>query len=544
MRHWVSCRAILFSFGALLFIGLLFLSPQPASANAGLQVLIQTWDPNNPDQHPANSVFDDPTFFDTKVNQAWTLARGPICTQILQDLSKPNIAGNGFSLYNTDCTMASNVAVSITGPASVSKVTMQFIGTSNVIDATSTQPYVGSWGDPRFSVTFDMTANVTLVPLPQPKVTALTVTVSNGTISTQNTMADVLKALDSFAGTNFLTTAQNSINVTKKLDPSVINNLLAGVQTPLSQASQFPYVALWHHNSRLVIDLAPQASDQPRPGSISGMITWTKASNITIADCSKIQFTDTVQLGPPPLTFPYSSFGNTPTDTFGAKPVSSGAPTDMGDHYQCQYTYSQLPLALPSSFAGSASGSTGQKNGPYMLNYLAVKPSNWSGTVNPNGSQSGLNFQIVDSTAMLPFHAAINQVVVGPQNPGDPLHNAQGVNQSVINNAKGTQTSTTLAQNAAMANVYVNQGTTLMRSNDLAGAAAAFSNALSLKADDQVALLNLGLVHLKMGQTATAKSELQHALQVANLHGDAATASAAQAALRGMGAAPAGTMIR
>lgn len=546
MRYWASCRAILLSFGALLLVGLL-LSPQPASANAGLQVLVQTWDPNNPDLHPANSAFDDPTFFDTKVNQAWALARGPICTQLLQDLSKPNIAGNGFSLYNTDCTMASNVAVSIVGPASVSKVTMQFVGTGNVVDATSTQPYVGSWGDPRFSVTFDMTANVTLVPLPQPKVTALSVTVSNGSISTQNTMADILKALDSFAGTGFVTQAQNSINTTKKLDPSIINNLLAGVQTPLSQASQFPYVALWHHNSRIVIDLAPQAPDQPRPGSISGAITWTKASNITISDCSKIQFTDTVQLGPAPLTFPYGSFGNTPTDTFGAHPVSSGAPADMGDHYQCQYTYSQIPLALPNSFAGSASGSTGQKGSQYMLSYLAVKPSNWSGTVNPSGSQSGLNFQILASTAMLPFHAAINQVVAGPQNPGDPLHSSQIVNPNIaVNNAKitQTQTSSALAQNAALANELVNQGTTLMKSNDLAGAAAAFNNALALKADNQVALLNLGLVHLKMGQTATGRNELQHALQVANLHGDTATAAAAQAALRGIGAAPAGTMIR
>ncbi|MBV8081935.1 MAG: tetratricopeptide repeat protein [Candidatus Eremiobacteraeota bacterium] len=505
----------------------MLISPRPAAASAGLTVLVQTWDPKSPDLHPVNQAFDDPTFFDKAVNQAWALGKAQICTQLESDLGKPNVIASGFSLYNMSCTMASSVQVSIVGPATKSKVTMQFVATGNEFDASSTQPYVGSWGDPAFSVTYDMTANVTLNPLPQPQVTNLTVTVSNANVQTKNTIADVLKALDGFFGTGFLTKAQQSIDTTKKLDPSVINGLLAGVQTPLSQANQFGYIALWHHNDRIVVDLAPVLPDTPRPASISGVITWAK-SGISISDCSKIQLSNTVQLGPDPLTLLPSSFGAAPTDTFGSQTVSSGAPQDMGDHYQCQYTYSSLPNTLPNTVAGTASGTTGQKNTPILLSYLKVKPSNWNGTVNLNGPQNGLNFEVDAATAALPYNVAVPQMPI--QNPG-PLH--ENNNPNIAVNPAVTQTNTTtLAQNAALSSQLTAEGSRLAQSGNLNGAASAFSNALALKGDNQVALLNLGLVHLKMGQTATAKNELQHALQLATQHGDTATAQAAQAALR------------
>jgi len=442
---------------------------------------------------------------------------------------------SGYSLYDMDCTMASNVQVSIVGPASPSKATIQFTGTGNTFEASSTQPYVGTWGDPRFSVTYDITANVTLAPLPQPQVTSLSITVSNAKLQTQNTMADILADLDSFLGTGFLSKAENSIDATQKLDPSAINGFLAQANTPLSQASQFQYVNLWHQNDRIIVDLAPQSSDQPRPGSISGVITWTKASNIAISDCSNIKFADTVQLGPAPLSFPMNSFGAAPTDVFGSESVASGPPADMGDHYQCQYTYAQMPLALPNSLAGMAAGSTGQKNSVLHLYYLEVQPSGWNGRVNLNGDQqNGLNFQVVWGSANIPYY--LGKKFTGPQNPGD-LRTNPSVNQNGPVNNGSVMTSSTIAQNAAAANALVERGLNLTRTGDLAGAASSYGNALALMPDNQVALLNLGLVHLKMGLTTQGKSELQRALQIARLHGDAATARQAAAALRGAGAA-------
>ena len=61
------------------------------------------------------------------------------------------------------------------------------------LEATSTQPTVlGSWADPRFGVSFDITIDIDLVPSGGLRVTGSSATLSNASIQSANVVGDVL----------------------------------------------------------------------------------------------------------------------------------------------------------------------------------------------------------------------------------------------------------------------------------------------------------------------------------------------------------------
>jgi len=487
----------------------------PSAASTGLQILVQPWDPNTPSAQAANSVFDKPTFFDDELSLAWTLARSPICAKLTQALGKPNLAGTGYTLYNIDCTMGSTGTLKILS-AYNGLVVGQFDVPGNDFEATSTQNTVfGSSLDPRFDVTYDLglTVSFTLIPL---NVQTASLTVSNATINTKNLAGDVLKALDSFLSTGFITKAEKSIDSTQKLDPAVLNNLLAAASNNQLEtlAQQYAFHNVWHTNSRLVVDFAPVF---PSSGSsaLSGVISWSKASQINIPDCSKITLNDTLQTGPQQLALPYNTFGSVPTATGGSLTIG-GAPTDRGDHYECQYSINGLGANLPNTVSGWAAGS--MNNAPKYttasFESLRLQPSGWPGTAVISGQQSGYNFQVVAQRVNL-FVNARSQA--GPINPG-VLRTLPAVDLGLLVTKPG--------------DVQVEQGITAFRAGNTAGALASFNAALAENPGDDTALYNRGLANLKLGNASQGMADLRRAAALARSKQDMLLAGKAEAAIR------------
>jgi hypothetical protein len=503
----------------------------PCLASTGLQILVQPWDPHTPSAQVASSVFDQPTFFDDQLNAAWTLARSPICNQLTTDLGKSNLLGAGYTLYDIDCTMGSSGSF-VVHSVKNGQVWAEFDVGGNTIEATTTQPSVcGSECDPRFSITYNLAldVNFTLIPL-QVDTAQATVTLTN--IDSKNLAGDVLKAVVGFSGSSFLKLAGKSVTTTQKLDPSILNNLLAlASKNQVSQlASQYAYNNVSFHNARLIVDFAPVFAATPGPGSINGTITWTKASQIHIADCSKITLSDTVQTGPPQLTFPYNTFGSPPTASAGSISIG-GPPADLGDRYACSYSISNLALNLPSTVTAQASGSVGNATAqPKTVLYFQViraLPAGWSGTTLVSGAQTGDDFALVTQQGNLTVMNARTPAL--PVNPSDPGYRPIYVDPNLL----------AVSSRSAAAQ----RGVNAFRSGDVSGALTNFNVALAQKPDDYVTLYNRGLANLRLGNTSAGLADLRQAGAIARSKGDVALAAKADMAIRQFGAGAQGNQL-
>jgi len=494
----------------------------PVKASTGLQLLVQSWDPHNPSSQAFQSVFDDPTFFDTTLGQAWTLARSPICSSITAQLGQKDLLGKGFTLYDIDCTMGT------TGTFQIHNVTngvisAEFDVTGNSLEATSTQNTVcGSECDPRFSLTYDLNLAVkfTVIPL---QVSSATVTLSNATLDSKNAAGDVLKAIDSFFNFGFIGKAEKAIDTTQKLDPSSINSILAGQNSnKVAQlAGQYQYINMWHTNARLIVDFAPVMPGGSGPGGLSGNVWWTKASQINVADCSKIKLSTTVQTGPPQMSFPYSAFSAAPTTSAGALSIS-GMPIDLGDRLECGYTITNLPADLPGTVTGQVSGTIGGPQTPphvtIAFQYLVVKPDGWTGTAVVAGPQSGYNFQMLAQSGNLSSVVNEKPKTGQPINPGDLRANPVLVEQGPLAKSAGAGA--------------VQAGVSAYRLGNYSGAVSNFNSALAADPANYAALYNRGLAEIRLGQTDRAKADLQRAADLAHSKGDTAVANEAEMVLR------------
>ena len=514
MRNLVRSHRI-----AMLTIAFVALSAGPVLADAGLQVLVQPWDPHNSASGQAQSVLDDPHFFDRNVAKVWSDARDPICAQLKTILGKPDLIGKGMSLYNIDCAMGATGVLTVSQPKSTEKrFVMVFHVGGNGVTATSTQPTVlGSYADPRFSVAYDLDAYVdaTILPL---TANSVKIVVSNASIDSHNLSADILKTLDAFFKLGYLVTAQNAIDQTKKLDVAAFNSALAQANGPLMQyASQYAYANFWWSKSRIIADFAPVFPSTPRTSVAGGKIRWTKSSEIAIDDCSHFTMSSIAQTGPAPLTYPLSSYGEAPTVPGLGVFAASGAPIDAGDHFECAYTLSQLPAALPESMSAGAQGHAPITGGNRMTGYfvLAMSHSAWQDGVSIDGRKDGLDWDVAVA------HVGGGGAVRGGYrryNPVDPASRAIDTSryESGANSVRGID---------------------LVRSGDLVGAEAHFATLAHENPRDASALLNLALVHIAQGQSPLAKTELASASRLANASGNAALAGKIDTQLRALGGA-------
>ena len=391
-----------------------------ASGPVGLEVLVQAWNPADPlrTEHPT-SAFKNAGLFSDTIGRAWEAARGPVCDAMKQELGKADLVKAGYTLYDTTCTMGHIDSLTLGQKKFGSKdIQLNLVIGGNSFEATSTQPSVcGSTCDARASVRYTVTlaADLQLYPL---ALVGGSIAVSQVQLDPHNAVAAVAAELDSFfLNGRYKTMAEHALSITKAFPVQLINSQLAAVQNPLR-----PYVATylsigtWVRNGLLTVDFAPAPLPNPSGGSISGLITWAKDAPVKLIDCNSFSLAGRWQNGPAPLESPPDGLGAEPIAAVGQ--VGMQLVVDRGDHYECPYTMSNLPLHLPTHVDGAVQAGKGaDTKNAYMLTVVALEPTAWAGNVTPNASGSGFDFKVVTHTVQSKPLGNVKEIA---KNTGDP----------------------------------------------------------------------------------------------------------------------------
>lgn len=253
-----------------------------AFAAVGARVLVQEWNPTQPDRHGARVLADDPDIVSRSIAQAWANARTLICAQLKARLGAPRLV-RGQTLYDIDCRLDPNAAFTVES-AGANALHLTFAIRGNSIAATSTVPDpLGRDFDPRFSLTLDATLRIALTVQADPnntlRATQAQFTLGNAKIDSHNASGDVLKfvaddLIPFFGGPNFKTLAENAVNSVSFNLAAQFNSALAPVNAKLRGPSDYVRVGVWGRPNRITVAFGPRELTPPADGSISGVVRW------------------------------------------------------------------------------------------------------------------------------------------------------------------------------------------------------------------------------------------------------------------------------
>lgn len=118
---------------------------------------------------------------------------GDLCGRFIEALGKPGAVVPGETLYDIACSDPGNERLSILPGSGAMAFDYERAGIS--LTFTSTQPLVGRWGDPRFSVAFDLHFLFSLVrpalPASGVRLGAIEVVAVNADVDSHNLIADL-----------------------------------------------------------------------------------------------------------------------------------------------------------------------------------------------------------------------------------------------------------------------------------------------------------------------------------------------------------------
>jgi hypothetical protein len=347
-----------------------------APSGGDVRITLSAWNPATPTAAPVATTSTFPALLLTAFNGAFTSQAPTICAAVKAQLTAANGMGSGFTAHpqNFVCnpgSTPSSVALSMQGNA----YTIAYTITGNYLELTTTTPTaLGAYADPRFSVTFNMTLNVTM-PVPSTSaplaVNSMTVTFSQGQVDSHNLAADVVKALAGvvafFDGPNFQYEAQKaidsaSVNLTSTANAALAKINLAAVVGPsytqvsgsLPTGSDGPIMALTF----------AKPIDVPTHGTATLPVTvqWTYGTGAPAGGCAALSAKATVQVGPPAAGSPMSATGN--------PGVGSGIPKQTGEWQKCTFDVTYLPSGIPINLAAAISG--GWNSAKYVITGLAT----------------------------------------------------------------------------------------------------------------------------------------------------------------------------
>ncbi|MDB5040612.1 MAG: hypothetical protein JWN27_1338 [Candidatus Eremiobacteraeota bacterium] len=502
------------------------------AAAGGVRIIVQQWTPTNPGVQSNDIVLDRPGLMSDALNEGWGAARKPVCDALAAEAGKPDRLGSGFTLYNIACRMAQSGSLAVTG-LSGSRVTLSYTLSGNTFKATSTQPSVaGSYADPCFSFSYDLTASTTL-HLDTLAVDTFKVSVGNvSRPDSCNAAGDIAKfaatTLKFFGGPDFLAMAQQAIERTQNVSTAKLNVAVDSFVRPLRQyAGQYATQQNWIRHGDLYFAFAPAYVPQPLSAEIGGTIRMQKAQWLAAAPaCSIFSIVGNVQTGPAPITDPeHVSVGVPPAVDVGVV-SANGTATDAGDRYVCTYAERQLPAGVPVAFRGSGTVRGVSPHG-HVVYPVSVKPDGWSGTAALAGVTQGRNFFATTSPQLVGFS---EKVALKPRvDLGDPAKNTTAVVRFANPAERVALNPQPLPPRSA--DTLTARGNVLFARGDFAGAAAAFQRAVDANATNAVALHNLAIAHARLGLTGRATTELRRASDLARNQGDLATARSADGAV-------------
>ena len=372
------------------------------AATVGARVLVQQWDPRQPDMQPVHTLADDPDVVSRSIAQAWASGREQICNALKAKLGTPGLA-KGQSLYDIDCRLDPNAAFSVES-ATANLLQVRFAIRGNSVSATATVPDpLPKALDPRFSLALDASLTVKLAVQPDPNNTLHAVearfALAGAKLDSHNASGDAIKfvvddLIPFFGGPNFKQVAEAAVNGVSSDLASTFNSAIAPVNAKLRGPSETVRVGVWGRPDRITVAFAPRQLTPPGGGAASGALRWDPAQ-YRPKDCSSFQLQASVQTGPAPLLNPdnHSVVGVAPR-----RQVGSASLAPSGDR-ECRYAITNLPQGWPARIEAQVQGVTRLQTGgnTFFKRHVALVPDGWSGTLVANVANR--DYKLAESTS-------------------------------------------------------------------------------------------------------------------------------------------------
>lgn len=173
-------------------------------------------------------VFDQPRFFSDALNAVWSAVRASLCDQIVAEASVADGAGPGYTLYDATCHLApKGVLFMRDGSGTEGAIDLTFEVPHNRIEATTTHPSVlGSYADPRFSMTYEILMHMRVDPAHLKVLAADYQVINPGRPESHNVAADLLIPIDGILKQGIVRRIREGVQRSGRLDVVSINDQL------------------------------------------------------------------------------------------------------------------------------------------------------------------------------------------------------------------------------------------------------------------------------------------------------------------------------
>jgi hypothetical protein len=422
-----------------------------AQAATGARVLLQTWNPQTPDQQGVVTLVDQPSLVSDSLQDAWMRARSQICTQLKLKMGAGGAAA-GQTLYDIDCVLDPHAALTIE-PAGQNALRARF-AVSGSMEATSTTPTVlGSYADPRFSLALTAREDLILAVQPDPgktlHVSKALFTLDGATLDSHNFSGDVLKfvaddLIPFFGGPSYKQLAENAIDALSIDFANDFDAALAPVNAQLQGPSDAVRVGVSASGNYISVAFAPREFVPPTNGSMVGVFHWNPAEFTPRNGCQGFDIHATVQTGPVPM---FTANAAAPTRDLGQLQSSQITANT------CAFTLRGLAAGWPNALATRVEGGTPASPGSSILRVgYALVGDGWDGrVVIPQPEADSRNYRVarsLDATAIkAPDYRKLDYRIDPRVNPADAYtRQALPVDRAIVHSAAAAR----LAPNASV----------------------------------------------------------------------------------------------
>lgn len=418
-----------------------------AQASVGLRVLVQEWNPAQPQQQSVKQLVNEPDAVSASLLKAWREARPRVCKALSDEMGKGR-AANGYTLYKIDCVLDENPEFTVTSAGANALTATLSIG--GYLAATSTTPdHIDRAFDPRFSVAVKSRLMLSLSVQPNLaqtlRVDKATFALSDATLDSHGLTGDLVKFVVSdlvpfFRGPNYRQLAERAINGVGADVAARFDTALASINERLRGPSGLVRVGVWGRPDAITVAFSPRETTPPSGGTLAGVFRPDGAE--TISRCEGLAISATVQTGPAPLRDPGGAFdpAEAPRKKVGEFHIEPGAAPG-----QCLYRMTGLAagwqneLELKSKLEQVAVATTTDRKKHYLR--YSLKGDGWDGRrVKPQPSAQG-NYVVTFATVAEPSldrSIVANRTVPlqgGPhKTPGDRV-GAAAATPATLNNA-------------------------------------------------------------------------------------------------------------
>lgn len=367
------------------------LPPEPDPI--GLRIVVQAWNPLNPDQNLDQTLLE-PSLVSDSLQSAWTIARERICTTLQTKMGVGGFA-MGQTLRNIDCEIDKQVAFKITNASQ--NVLHGVFSVGGYLAVTTTTPDgIPREIDPRFSINLKANMDLTIAIQPNPdqtlQVSTAKFTLSEATLDTHNLSADILKfvvddLVPFFGGPNYKSIAENAINSLSLNLASDFNQALKPVNLRLKPASDVVRVGLSFSSNLINVAFAPRGITPPTNGRMTGQLSWDPAQFTPGNGCQSFDIRAAVQVGPVPMFVVDADAPRRQVGNFQIEAV---------DSHTCSFTLTGLAGGWPHVLTPRilVSSPTGTGGSIHNVKYALVGDG-WSGrTVVPQPVASNFNYKV------------------------------------------------------------------------------------------------------------------------------------------------------